>query len=1010
MKVCTRLFACLLALSVCLVLAAPIWAAAKNKAAAAAPAAEGPKPASLDEAFKALATYEFGQSREALTMIADAVRDSQGNAAERAKLVKRLTQMLAGGTSLDGKRFICRQLSIAGTAETVPALAAILLDKDLSDMARYGLERISDPAALAAMRTALAKAAGKQKVGLINSLGARRDAESTAAISAALGDADAQIAEAAAAALGKIGTADAAKALMDARNRVKGDVKATVTDSLLLCADKLAAAKKGDETAAVIYQLMFKPTEPKHIRTAALRGIMAAGGEQATSIITEILSGTDAEMQASALRFLREVSGPESAKTVATLLPKCPVATQALLLDDLATRGDPVTLPAAAGMLKSPDAGVRLSAIRAVGRLGDASVLPALVALAAGPAGAEQDEARKALDRLPAANVNDAMLQQAKQGAPAARAEIIRSLGVRHVAPATPVVLAAASDTDASVRVAALAALDILADEKSAPDLVALVVKAKDDKDRQAAETALGSLCSRAANKDACVGPILAATDKAELPAKSALIRALGRAGGAKALAAVLKLTKDPNAEVQDAAIRSLAGWSDVGAAADLLEIAKTAAKPTHQVLALRGYVRLAGLPDVPTAQKLKMFADAMAATKRPDEKKLVLGGLGEMKDVGALKMVAACLDEPAVQADAAPVAVKIAKALGNSSKKDVTEAMTKVVAVAKEGSNVRKDAEDLLKQAGGAAPAKAPGKKVNKAPRISVLYAPAAKKEAAKAKAEAAPPVDLSKIQKADMTAAEGLGWRLAFQAYTFRAVTFAETMDRSAAMGVKYVEIFGGQKMKPGSEVKTGVGMSDDDIAEMKKIAAAAGVKIVNYGVTGIGADEAAARKTFEFAKKVGLETLVSEEHEDKFPMLEKLAEEYKVNIALHNHPQPSYYWDADHVLKAVEGFKRIGSDSDTGHWMRSGLVPLDCLKKLKGHIVSLHFKDLDKIGPGARDVPWGTGAGDAKAMLQELKSQGFKGVFSIEYESGSGQELVDNVAKCVLWFAQTAKELSK
>jgi len=1005
MKGFTRLIVCLMALCVCLVLVAPAWAAAKGRAAAA-PAAEGPKPANLDEAFKALATYEFGQSREPLTMIADAVRDSQGNAAERAKLVTRLTAMLSGNTSLDGKRFVCRQLSIAGTAQTVPALAALLLDKDLSDMARYALERIADPAAVAAMRAAVAKAAGKQKVGLINSLGDLRDAESTAAISAALGDGDPQIAEAAAAALGKIGTSDASKALTDARSRVKPEVKATVTDSLLLCADRLVAAKKADE-ASVIYEQMFKPTEAKHVRTAALRGLIMTGGDKAMPIVTEILSGTDAEMQASALRFLREVSGPESAKTVAALLAKCPVATQALLLDDLATRGDASTLPAAAAMLKSPDANVRLAAIRAVGRLGDASTLPALVAIAAGPAGAEQDEARKALDRLPAANVNDAMLQLAKQGEPAARAEAIRSLGVRHVAAAVPVVLAAASDSDAAVRTAALAALDVLADEKSAPDMVALVVKAKDDKDRQAAETALGSLCSRAANKDACVDAILTAVGGAELPAKSALIRALGRAGGAKALDAVRKFTKDSNPDIQDAAIRSLANWSDIGAAADLLEIAKTAAKPAHQVLALRGYVRLAGLPDVPAAQKIKMLSDAMAAAKRPDEKKLVLGGLGEMKSAEALKMVAANLDDTSIQADAAAVAVKIAKALGNGSKKDVADAMTKVVAVTKEGSNVRKDAEDLLKQAGGAAPAKAPAKKVNKAPRYSVLYAPAAKKEAAKAEAA---PVDLSKIQKADMTAAEALGWRLAFQAYTFRAVTFAETMDRSAAMGVKYVEIFGGQKLKAGSEAKVGVGMSDDDIAEMKKIAAAAGVKIVNYGVTGIGGNEADARKTFDFAKKVGLETLVSEEHEDRFPMLEKLAEEYKVNIALHNHPQPSYYWDADHVLKAVEGFKHIGSCSDTGHWMRSGLVPLDCLKKLKGHIVSLHFKDLDKMGAGAHDVPWGTGAGNAKAMLEEIKSQGFKGVFSIEYESGAGQELVDNVSKCVLWFAQTAKELSK
>ena len=998
MKGCTRILIGLLMLGLCLVPAASAVAAPPRRA----PAAEAPKPANLDEALKALATYEFGQGREALTMIGDAVRDSFKDPVGRKKLVARLTAMLSGSTSADGKRFICRQLSIAGTAESVPALAALLADSELGDMARYALERIPDPAAAAAMRTALAKASGKQKVGLINSLGERRDAPSLAAITAALADADPVVAEAAAAALGKIGGPEAIKALQGGRlGDAKPEVKATISDALMRCADRLVAEKPEEATA--IYQEMYKPTEPKHVRIAALRGLVTAGGEKALPLLTEILGGTDAEMQAAALRFLRETAGPESAKTAAALLPKCSVAAQALLLDDLATRGDPATLPAALGMVKSQDANVRLAAIRATGKLGNASALPVLADLAANGTGDEQDAARKGLDAMPGADVNAAMLALAEKGDVKVRAEVLRSMGVRRVPNALPTVLKAAEDADAGVRTAALGVLDVMADEKSAPALVSLIVKAKDDKDRQAAEKALGSLCSRAANKDACVDPILAAAGSAELQAKSALIRVLGRAGGAKALAAIRNFAKDANPEVQDAAIRSLADWTDASAAADLLALAKGEGKTA--VLALRGYIRLAGLPDVPASDKLKMYQATLAAAQRPDEKRLALGGLGDMKSAAALRVVTPLLDDPSLAAEACATAVKIAKAVGGSARNDVAEAMTKVIAVTK-NANVKKDAEDLLKQAGGAAPAKAPAKKVNKAPRVSVLYAPA-KKEAAKAEAA---PVDLSKIKKTDLSGAEALGWHLAFQAYTFRSVTFAETMDRASAMGLKHVEIYGGQKLKPNSEVKVGPGMSDDEIAEMKKIAATAGVKIVNYGVTGIGGDEAAARKTFEFAKKVGLETLVTEEHEDKFPMLEKLAEKYKVNIALHNHPKPSYYWDADHVLKAVEGFKRIGSDADTGHWMRSGLVPLDCLKKLKGRIVALHFKDLDKMGPGAHDVPWGTGKGNAKAMLEELKSQGFKGVFSIEYEIGSGQELVDNVAKCVEWFGATAKELAK
>ena len=251
---------------------------------------------------------------------------------------------------------------------------------------------------------------------------------------------------------------------------------------------------------------------------------------------------------------------------------------------------------------------------------------------------------------------------------------------------------------------------------------------------------------------------------------------------------------------------------------------------------------------------------------------------------------------------------------------------------------------------------------------------------------------------------AAEKLGWRLAFQCYTFRALTFFETVDIAQKMGIKYLEMYGGQKLKPGSSLGTGPGMTPEAIDEVKKKLQDAGIKLVNIGVGG------SAKGDFEFAKKMGIETLVTESTEAQLPGIDKLCAEYSINISLHNHPKPSHYWNADTILAACKDLnlsKRIGSCADTGHWMRSGLNPIECLKKLEGRIVSLHFKDLDKMG-GGHDVPWGTGAGDAKGMLAELKRQGFKGVFSIEYETGSGQQLIDNVAKCKEFFDKTAQEL--
>jgi sugar phosphate isomerase/epimerase len=248
----------------------------------------------------------------------------------------------------------------------------------------------------------------------------------------------------------------------------------------------------------------------------------------------------------------------------------------------------------------------------------------------------------------------------------------------------------------------------------------------------------------------------------------------------------------------------------------------------------------------------------------------------------------------------------------------------------------------------------------------------------------------------------AEKLGWRLGCQAYSFNRFTFFEAVDKTASLGLRWIEAYPGQRLsaeKP--EAKMGPGLSADERAAVKQKLQQAGVQMVCFGVTG------ANRGTFEFAKDMGVETIVSEPGFEQIDEIEKLCEEFEINLALHNHPKPSRYWDPDVVLKVCEGRgKRIGACADTGHWMRSGIRPLDAVRKLEGRIISFHFKDLNQMG-GGHDVPWGTGKGDVAAVLAELKRQGFKGVFSIEYEHNWENSLPE-IAECVKFFDATAAKL--
>jgi sugar phosphate isomerase/epimerase len=259
----------------------------------------------------------------------------------------------------------------------------------------------------------------------------------------------------------------------------------------------------------------------------------------------------------------------------------------------------------------------------------------------------------------------------------------------------------------------------------------------------------------------------------------------------------------------------------------------------------------------------------------------------------------------------------------------------------------------------------------------------------------------------KRDDSASEKLGMKLSLQCYTYRALTFFETVDKAVTLGIKYLEIYPSQKLKPGSDETMNRKMSDATCDEVKKkLEDAGGLKLVAYGVDPVPNDEAGARKTFEWAKKMGILVLVTETTPTE--MHDKLCNEFNIRMALHNHPQS---WPPDKVLEACKDrSKLVGSCSDTGHWMRRNLVPVEQFKKLEGRVMHSHFKDLDKFGEPAHDLPWGTGKGDAKGMLAELKRQNYKGYVSIEYETGNVKQLDENLPKCVAFFDATLADLSK
>lgn len=264
------------------------------------------------------------------------------------------------------------------------------------------------------------------------------------------------------------------------------------------------------------------------------------------------------------------------------------------------------------------------------------------------------------------------------------------------------------------------------------------------------------------------------------------------------------------------------------------------------------------------------------------------------------------------------------------------------------------------------------------------------------------------TKQARSDDSAAEAMGWMLGTQTYTFNRFTFFEAVDKAHSVGLKYVEAFPGQKIAADIEGTMGPGMSTDQIASVKKKLAETGIKITAFGVVGLSAEEAESRKTFEWCQTMGVLVINTEVDRTAFDTIEKLCQEFKIKVGLHNHPKPSIYWNPDTIVAALEGRSEwIGACADTGHWLRSDLNPVECLRKLDGKIVSMHFKDLNKFGSGAHDVPWGDGVGDVPAILAEMKRQKFSGPVSVEYEHNWLNSLPE-VGQCVQNFHRMTAEL--
>jgi HEAT repeat protein len=627
-----------------------------------------------------------------------ATADGQSSPAEKQRALIRVLESNAAPAE---KAIACKQLAIYGNKDAVPALARLLSDPHLASWARIALEAIPDPAATAALRHAMGGLQGKLLIGVINSIGVRRDPEAVGGLVKRLKDKDPDVASAAAVALGRIGGAKAAKALNQSLTVAPTAVRPAIAEGCILCAEGFIAQGKSAE-AVKLYDAVRAADVPKQKMLEAIRGAILARQSAGLPLLLEQLRSPDKALFGIGLRTARELPGREVTEALAAELPRTSPDRQSYLLLALGDRTDAAVMPAVLAAAGSGPQQVRLTAVGILDRLGNPSSVPVLLVAATDSDAELAQAALAALARLSGNDVDADLLARLPATTGNARRVLIELAGQRHLDRALPIIVVSAEDPDAGVRSAAVQAIGNLGDDKQVAGLVRLLQSTQSPKERADIEMALLAITGRSGAR--AVPPLLPLMQNSDSALRIIALRVLASAGGPDALAAVKSAVADKDETVQDDAVRTLSTWpnnwpEDSGVVEPLLALARSSSKTSYQVLALRGYLQyVQGDKRLKDDEKVSKVTDVLPLLKRPEEKRLAIAAIGNIPTPGALELLVTFTAEPDIAEDACSAVVKLASAPMPAVPKLQRQKALQVVVDNSTSDATKKEASKLLK------------------------------------------------------------------------------------------------------------------------------------------------------------------------------------------------------------------------------------------------------------------------------------------------------------------------
>lgn len=568
---------------------------------------------------KILAGYRLGEPREAHARIEANVRQSGPD--DRGAVERGLIDLVeAADATPEGRESACRLLAIVGSNASLPALERQSGDARLGEAARMAIEAIGTPESAETCRRRLDGTTGAARIGWINTLGNLRDRKAVAQLARLVETDHRETADAALAALGRIGTAEAMDAICAAR--VPAAFEGARDHAGLACAGRLAAEGHPD-VAEATYARCAESERDAAVRVAGvIGGSRIEGAAAVPGVLALFRDGSPMALRAAAACVAEWPRDESITTSLGAILPELRPPARIVLMTALAERGDRAALKDVVAMAKTGTDEVRDTAFNVLSSMGDASIADAVLPTAiAGVAAAEQ-----CLARIPDPGVDAWLIATiGKLNDPASLPVLMRVMAARGSRGGVPVLLGHLNHRDQSVRDASLAALGDVARAEDLERLVSTIGLLSEPRERDAMERSVIAAAFRTDSGERLTGMIRARMKTADEPVAMALIRIAGGVGGPAALTFVRESLKDPRAAVMDVAIRALAAWPDSSAAATVLELASSSPETVHHVLCLRGYVRLAELVGKQNKAEAAAMCEAALSVARRDEERELL-------------------------------------------------------------------------------------------------------------------------------------------------------------------------------------------------------------------------------------------------------------------------------------------------------------------------------------------------------------------------------------------------